>query len=460
MNIEFTYFQPLYGAANSFIYSLVLALLLLTIISFIKGKFDLLYPSFIYNICLTGCCSLAALYTRRWNLPLHFNTALIIIIMSLLFFIGGCLADSTFFHRKFRFPKDNIDMNNSDSQGFHINWIIWSFLIVLILYCLYLNYVEFINVANQVTAATDLKEMLGPVINGLAHQNIQMTRWNAYRLRFANGMAYLSVLAIWINIMDHKYVEVVKWCAFVLLYIPFMVLTGGRQHFMYLIMFSMISFFLLYRREKQKNETVQRTIYKEFAIIGIAIASFLVCFLGIGIINGKIGSDTNIMKVFVHYAGINISAFDVYINELVIPDNQYIGTTTMVPIYGFLHAHGFNVPQFFQYITLFTAFGPATTNVYTAFYRYIHDFGYFGCALIMILLGFFYTYIYRQLYCYGLKNWMILVYASISYPIFLMGREERFFNEIFSTSKLTFIAEILILYKIFELLNERRIQVK
>lgn len=132
----------------------------------------------------------------------------------------------------------------------------------------------------------------------------------------------------------------------------------------------------------------------------------------------------------------------------------------MVPIYGFLHAHGFNVPQFFQYITLFTAFGPATTNVYTAFYRYIHDFGYFGCALIMILLGFFYTYIYRQLYCYGLKNWMILVYASISYPIFLMGREERFFNEIFSTSKLTFIAEILILYKIFELLNERRIQVK
>lgn len=44
----------------------------------------------------------------------------------------------------------------------------------------------------------------------------------------------------------------------------------------------------------------------------------------------------------------------------------------------------------------------------------------------MFLMGFFYTFLYRQLYHYGLKNWMILIYASIAYPIFLIGREERF----------------------------------
>lgn len=151
--------------------------------------------------------------------------------------------------------------------------------------------------------------------------------------------------------------------------------------------------------------------------------------------------------MLVHYAGTNISAFDVYINEMTIPDTPYIGAKTLTPIYGFLHAHGFNVPQFFQYITLFTAFGPVTTNVYTAFYRYINDFGYFGCALIMFLMGFFYTFLYRQLYHYGLKNWMILIYASIAYPIFLIGREERFFNEILATSKISFIVGLLILYK-------------
>ena len=41
-----------------------------------------------------------------------------------------------------------------------------------------------------------------------------------------------------------------------------------------------------------------------------------------------------------------------------------------------------------------------------------------------------------------------------------MGREERFFNEILTTSKISFIVGLLILYKFFELLNERRSNVK
>lgn len=74
----------------------------------------------------------------------------------------------------------------------------------------------------------------------------------------------------------------------------------------------------------------------------------------------------------------------------------------------------------------------------------------------MFLLGFFYTYIYRQMYRHGLRNWMILLYASIVYPIFLMGREERFFNEIVTTGKISFLIGIIILYKFFEFLDRRR----
>lgn len=455
MSIEFTYFQPLYGATNSFIYLLVVGLFLLAIISFIKGKFDLLNPSFIYNVCLAGCCTLTAMYTEIWNMPLHFNTAVIILVMSILFFIGGCLADLTVLN-----VESNNCIKSTVHRGFFINFGIWSFFIVLILCCLYLNYTEFITVAKQVTNATSLTQMLGPVTNGLAHQDIHLSRWNSYRFRFVMGIAYLSILAIWINVETQQYKEIIKWSIFVLLYVPFLVLTGGRQYFMYLIMYSMISFFLVYRKHNRRSNNVQKVVCKEFAIIGVAIGAFLICFLGIGFVNGKIGTNTSFLKVFVHYAGTNISAFDVYINEMIIPDNRYIGTTTLVPIYGFLNAHGINVPQFSQYITLFTAFGTVDTNVYTAFYRYIHDFGFIGCALIMFLLGFFYTFFYRQVYSQGLKYWLILLYASIAYPIFLMGREERFFNEIFSTSKVSFIIEMLLLYKLFEYINERRIQAK
>ncbi|WP_152442119.1 hypothetical protein [Megasphaera sp. BL7] len=86
MSIEFTFFQPSFGATDSFIYVLTAVLLLLSIISFVKSKFDVLNPSFIYSICLTGCCTLAALYTRTWDLPMHFNSALIIMGMFLFIF--------------------------------------------------------------------------------------------------------------------------------------------------------------------------------------------------------------------------------------------------------------------------------------------------------------------------------------------------------------------------------------
>lgn len=448
MKIDFTYFYPIYGAENSFICLLAAVLFLLAVISFVKSKFDVLNPSFIYCVCMAGFCMLAALYTEEWDLPMHYNTAGIMIVMSVLFLLGTYMADYCCSTSKDILLKKECEV----SQGFFISWPIWIFFIVLLLSFAYLSYTEFLTAASRVTTETEFTKMLKPFINGLAHQQIIMSRWNSYRFRFANGMAYLSILAVWINIMAHQYKEVIKWSCFILLFIPFMILTGGRQQFMYLVMFAMVSFFLVYR----KSHRGRSMLSQKLMIIGIALVAFLFCFLGIGVINGKIGSNTSFLNVLVHYAGTNISAFDVYINEMVMPDTKYIGTTTLDPIYIFLNNHGFDVPRFYQYITLFTAFGPVTTNVYTAFYRYIHDFGYLGCGMVMILLGFFYTYMYRQLYLHGLKNWMILIYASIVYPIFLMGREERFFNEILTTGKISFLIEVIVLYKFFEFLSKRR----
>lgn len=446
MRVDLVHFQPYSGAGDSFIYVLTGVLFLLAIISFIKSRFDVLNPSFIYSICFAGCCTLAACYTQLWDMPMHFNTAMIIIVMSMLFIVGSGLAE--FCCRK---PVYKSDGAAEQIKGFYISWPAWLFFLVLLLCFVYFSYMEFLSAASQVTRETEFTKMLGPFIKGLAHHDIALSRWNAYRFRFANGLAYLSVLAVWVNLMAHRYKEIMKWGCFVILFIPFMILTGGRQQFMYMVMFAMISFFLVYRRTHSR-----KALGKDLVVIGLGIAAFLFCFLGIGLINGKIGAGTGFIKVLVHYAGTNISAFDVYINEMVMPDTQYIGAITLDPIYLFLSNHGFDVPRFYQYIPLFTVLGPVDTNVYTAFYRYIHDFGYLGCGMVMFLLGFFYTFLYRQIYRHGLKNWMILVYASIAYPLFLMGREERFFNEILTTSKISFILGVLILYKFFEFFSERR----
>lgn len=446
MGVDFTYWFPIYGAMNSFIYCLTAILFLLAVILFLKNNFDIMNPAFIFCICFSGCCGLAALYTQVWDLPMHFNTAIIIISMCVFFIVGSFLASLT-----------GIIPTKNDSylvKGLSISTPIWLCVVGILLVCVYLNYTNFIHVARQVTNETEFSKMLFPLVDGLAHRTIEMGRWNAYRLRFATGIAYISVLAVWINIMAHEYKETMKWACLVLLYIPFMILTGGRQRFLYLILFSLVSFFLVYR----KGNAGYRNVGKEFLIIGIAVIAFLTCFLGIGVINGKIGSNTRFLSVLVHYAGTNISAFDVFVNEMIVPDTQYIGTTTLDPIYGFLHRRGFDVPEFFQYITLFTHFGPVTTNVYTALYRYIMDFGYLGCALVMMLLGFFYNFLYRKIYEYGMKNWMILLYSAIVFPIFLMGREERFFNEVLTFGNISFCVELVVLYKVFEFFSKKGVR--
>ena len=445
--MTYTYFYPSGGAENSFIYLLTGVLFLLALLSFVKSRFDILHPVTIYHLCLAGCCSLAAMYTELWDLPMHFNTAMILIVMSLLFFAGGVLAE---YHCAAFYPG-NAFARGKSFAGFPISWPVWWFFFLAMVLILYVQCTVFLEAVRQVTNATDLGGMLHAVVKASAAKQIEFDRWHAYRLRFANMMAYVSILAVWLNLLSKQYKETAKWSVFVLLYIPFLVMTGGRQQFMYVAMFGVVTFFLL-SRKRYGGISLRR----ELAVIGLAVVFFLFFFLGIGMLNGKVGANTSFLNVIVHYAGTNISAFDVYINEMVMDDTPYIGTRTFCAIYDFLHDHGLDVPQDPMYIYLFTALGPVTTNVYTAFYRYIHDFGYLGCGMVMLLLGFFYTYIYRRMYLSGLKNWMILLYGSISFPIFLMGREERFFNEIVNTRRASLLAGILMLYVFFEYLNKRR----
>lgn len=450
MSIEFTYFLPSGSSQDSFIYPLTIILFLFACIAFIRSNFDILNPSFIYSSCIAGCCFLAAIYTDSWNLPMHFDSAIIILVMSIFFYLGSILAG---YANNFNDVYTELKTSECQSgEGFFINPYVWLLLLIIVTYFVYLNYLDFLAAARQVTNETSFTKMLFPVIDGLSHQQIELSRWNAQRMRISQVIAYISVMAVWMNLKVHNYKEISKWCVFIILYIPFMVLTGGRQQFLYLIIFSVMSYFLISRRICIDKHSLR----KEFTIIGSAVIIFLIFFLGIGVINGKIGNDSSVLKVLVHYAGTNISAFDVYLNEMLIPDNQYIGTLTLGSIYRFLQNIGFHGPQYIQYISVFTAFGPVTTNVYTAFFRYIQDFGCFGCALIMFILGFFYMFIYQRLYYYGLKNWMILIYCSIAYPIFLIGREERFFREILASGNFTFIVEALIFYNVFRFLSKKR----
>lgn len=448
MEQGFSLWYPTYGSSNSFVYYLFFIVFLLSIICFIFSKYDILYPPLVATTSFMCCIGLAALYTNIWNLPMHFNTAIVITCMISLFIFGGILA--TKFINKVKIRNDICVTKPIPGMGC-IPAKFWLLLILFLLFCLYSNYKEFIVLAGKVTKSCNFSEMLFPVTNGIAQGTIKFSKLFSYKLLFAKSISYTSIIFFWHNFLDKKYLNCLKWGCLVCLYFPFILLTAGRQLFLYFILFSLISLIMILRKKKIIHKGFQ-----EVSIVLFAFLGFLLFFLGTGLLNGKINADLGLFRVLVHYAGTNISGFDVYLNEMIIPDTPYIGLLTLSPLTAILNHFGLNYPTGMAYIPLFTVFGNVSTNVYSALFRYIIDYGFLGCGIIMFLLGFGYTLFYEYIAFKNYKNWMVMLYSFISYPIFLLGREERFLNEIFTTWTVYTFIIMICFYQFVSVINRGR----
>jgi oligosaccharide repeat unit polymerase len=129
---------------------------------------------------------------------------------------------------------------------------------------------------------------------------------------------------------------------------------------------------------------------------------------------------------------------------------------TLNAVNAIVNHFGFDIPKGVTYIPLFVDFGSITTNVYTALMRYISDYGFLGCGIILFLLGFGYTFFYELISLSNYKDWMVLLYAFVSYPIFLIAREERFFNEILASRTVYTFIIMMVFYKLIKTINRGR----
>lgn len=410
----------------------------------VRAKYDLLHPAVIFTGGITACCGLDLVVANTWDLPFHFNTALVILGMTFLFIIGTWLAS-------FVVPDRGEKEFTAIIEDLPLQWkLYWVCLAICgIIVCM--NFKEFWDIAHRLTTTNSFGEMLLAVVDGQAHEKFHFSKAFTYGGLLVKGIAYIALVEIWRNLFAQMYQECFKWGSLVLFYPMTVIITGGRQAFLYLVIFAVVSFLLVWRRS---NGQAEGNVPKELWIVGIGMIVFFFFFIGLGLWNNKIANLGATLRVLAHYGGTNISALDVYLNQILLyaPENEYIGGCTLNSGYSIFRKLGIDLPEYTGYIRSFVDFGYITTNVYTSFYRYIVDYGFIGCGIISFLIGYIYTLAYRAIYYFGMKDWMILVYASSVFPIFLMGREERFLNEV-TTTQQTFLWIVLIVGSI--LLNKR-----
>lgn len=419
------------------IYLLAVVLVVFSMGIYISEKKDILSPSVIVGASFALCVCLDALCAEEWDLPMHINTCIAILCGILSFNIGACVVGQSF--SKVKTVKFNDD-NRFDVQ------IIWISLMSLVLLCfLYLNYNEFNAISHKFTTSENFSVMLRTVIDKLQAGEVKYSTWYTWRMIIAQAVTYVSLFSFIYNAIYLR-IHMFRFLVPVAIYIPILIVTAGRQDFLYLAIFILVSTIFLY--QSKYNFDVRKS-YKVLGFLFLCFCAFLIFFFVSGILSGKIQAGMSPVKVLAHYAGTNISALDVFINQVTIPDDQYIGQITLTKIYNNLRSFGIDVPEKNVYISTFVFFSGISTNVYTAFRRYIQDYGYFGCFLIMFILGSLYSSFYGILKYRTKSCFLLIVYSTYCYPIFLFCREERFMTSILSARCLFTVLIMFLVYKFY-----------
>lgn len=406
---------------------------------------DILKPPIVLIATFSFATFLASLYTPIWNLPMHGVTVGVICFELAVFCVGSLLTEKMY-------PKSKRYIKRSVTLTYDIanKWIFLLSIIIVIM--LFFNYMELLEISFKYTASTDLGIIIHTVITHLQAGDDSFSRWYSYRSIFIKSASYICIYIFIKNLIEG--VPFKRFMALLLpifLFIPYVIFTAGRQQFIYLFIYILVIGIILYQEKYFFDKAV---FIKVLGVVSVAFICFLVAFYGTGMLSGKIGiNNSNPLRVVAHYAGTNISAFDVFLHTIY-PVNSYIGSTTLIDVYAKLHAFSPDIPKFRMYVLEFTYFDGITTNVYTALRRYIQDYGYIGCSLIMFWLGAFYTYFYNYVKYARNSDFSLILFASFYYPVFLLFREERFMTSILSTSSIYVIGSLYIFYLIFGYLNK------
>ncbi|WP_427114298.1 O-antigen polymerase [Megasphaera sueciensis] len=398
-------------------------------------------PSFIMSITMTASVFFAMINVERWDLHVESKTCFAIISGIIAFAIGGVWCSYRLNSIRARIEFNSVKHYFPYQINGYILFILSSIMLVLCYFSLNELYELSVLLGNDAGYA----HMISVVRPAIEEHKIVLSRWMNYRHLLAQSITYFYLYiiiynAIFTGFKRNQLLMLIPVC----FYIPFIILTTGRMALMIMIIYCVVTIGVLYPKKYGQSIKVR---LKLLGILSMAGLFFTIVFLLLGFFTGKvIGENRTPFIIFSHYAGLSIPALDALLNKSIIVSN-YIGSNTMLGIYRIANGLGMHLPEV-QIFLPFTQFNHIDTNVYTAMGRYICDFGYIGMMMVMWILGVLYTSLYTLVMSNKVRPFLIILYATYSFPLFLSSIDERFFLDILGTSLIYTIIISLILYQL------------
>ena len=357
---------------------LAISFAILTAVNYIFSGKKILFPS----VVVSGMFTLSALFAAinsDWRIQIQVETYFFLLI-SILIFSMGCLIGRTKIivvgHGR-RHKEQYLDVTQIKMPT--------SIALIVAMICLVVTLMYFrhqLSLSFAYGNTSGLSGMIG-VLRKATVIDADVARLGMFLnfgISFSRAMGIISIYIITTNIIEKQKIKIFTLIPVICLLVNSIMATGRGA----LIMVVTTVIYDIYAINYLKtNRNINGKIIKYGVIL---VVVFIIAFRLLGTLTGK-SEVLNFWDTFSIYIGSPIVCIDHIIKEGFVIAAEF-GHRTFKGIYNMLSAFGFNVGFVSNHEEMFR-WSTFSSNIYTALYPNLMDFGVLGTLIMQFFLGLF-----------------------------------------------------------------------
>ena len=424
------------------IYLLFVLLLLALVGSFLYFKKDYAAPTVLFIAGFVYCVGWACAYALDWGLVnMRTDTFWTILGGCLVFLITSVGVHILF--KKFK-PEEKEELSSkSASRQLTLNIPIWLRVVSIIF--------MIVTMVLSIKSVIDITGGSWSKIPAAINTYDQMSKFSSEILKIPLYMSFLrmaaAALAYWfiyvfisnLFVKKEKWWKRIDWLSLLIVGIDAMILfsSGGRNGVVNLLIAGIALFVMLYYKNYGNSFRLKP---KWWLLVVALFAGFLIAFPKINAILGRsVAKDTNYYLAI--YSGAEIKNLDMFLEKREngtfanSGNNQTFVSINNTMMKAFHYGTPYKLDLPFQSTTTDDGRTLTLGNVYTTFYQFIYDFGFWGVLWCTALAAAISQFIYekcRRVKLGKLPNVYILMYGYMSSSFLLSFFSNKFYEQNFN----------------------------
>lgn len=409
----------------------------LLIVCLLLSKNLILTPQFGFTTCFCVSTFYACFYVKKWNFDMHILTFMTILGGIFLFIVVSFAMQYILSHIKIKNFRKEHSKIEEDKVGILKGVDRWKLSIFICLQVIVLiwTYRSVLMLGKSGGAGNNLSEAINyyRYTSVFSDKNVGLPKILSYLREFCVSLEY-----IWSYLLIHSFVYKYSKGRILLginigLGICIDLILGARTGLFVLIVVGFVETYFIYKNKVGWGKKVRFSSIVKVIVLGVCIIS---SFQVLGNLLGR-NSTRNFSEYIAIYLSAELKNLDIFIR------NGKFGTDfskgqTLIYVINYLSgrlgiaswSHDLDLP--FQYIN-----GSPLGNVYTTFYAFLYDDGFFGLIFFVIIMAIICQFSLRKAKTLAKPrdiNIGIVIYSYIYFTIVFSFFSNKFYEMVFNTA--------------------------